>query len=553
MNLSKRISVIEKFLTKKDILYFRDALKKFKNLISKIKDANPEASILDCVEKYNEDVEDLILSTHQVRYGELFKYITVESLLSSRDKNKILKKNNSKINISEFGQTVKFNGNLEHDYFSLIQFYFQGEVLRYELLSEKLKENPNNSRIRKEMNILSEKFENFKSKKMSIYEMTKLESKQIETFECWKKKFKSKLQEQLTSSIIKKLVFLKKIGCLSDYEDSYNKTVDIECLPSCFRITNKNKFDGDLIDYNKLRNYSVADLVAINAFWTNKLVKEVEKWNEVIYVIINSNKFNYFKDGEYFELEDEDIIYYLSEYRGLIPYITKYKHSAQRLESSENKKNEEIVVAKYELKDIFSKDDIAYYGYSELDAMLQSAIFLNDCSQLLYDQKDIAIEEMIGFIINTKEYENAGISLDNDDNKFSNKPKIVVDLKGFNAPITLHIDLESIKRRVKLISGSTIMPMYRGGKDLITNSAQNGKNIVKTNMLFKLNSEQRKAIIARSGIIGARDTNGAYITHIAWMINPKKEMPKLINESKKLINLENKEIMELNEDNTKIK
>ena len=403
------------------------------------------------------------------------------------------------------------------------------------------------------MNILSEKFENFKSKKMSIYEMTKLESKQIETFECWKKKFKSKLQEQLTSSIIKKLVFLKKIGCLSDYEDSYNKTVDIECLPSCFRITNKNKFDGDLIDYNKLRNYSVADLVAINAFWTNKLVKEVEKWNEVIYVIINSNKFNYFKDGEYFELEDEDIIYYLSEYRGLIPYITKYKHSAQRLESSENKKNEEIVVAKYELKDIFSKDDIAYYGYSELDAMLQSAIFLNDRSQLLYDQKDIAIEEMIGFIINTKEYENAGISLDNDDNKFSNKPKIVVDLKGFNAPITLHIDLESIKRRVKLISGSTIMPMYRGGKDLITNSAQNGKNIVKTNMLFKLNSEQRKAIIARSGIIGARDTNGAYITHIAWMINPKKEMPKLINESKKLINLENKEIMELNEDNTKIK
>ena len=121
-----------------------------KDLIIKMREKFPDILLMVGNAVTAELVEDLILSTHQVRYGELFKYITVESLLSSRDKNKILKKNNSKINISELGQTVKFNGNLEHDYFSLIQFYFQGEVLRYELLSEKLKENPNNSRIRKE-------------------------------------------------------------------------------------------------------------------------------------------------------------------------------------------------------------------------------------------------------------------------------------------------------------------------------------------------------------------------------------------------------------------
>lgn len=55
------------------------------------------------------------------------------------------------------------------------------------------------------------------------------------------------------------------------------------------------------------------------------------------------------------------------------------------------------------------------------------------------------MEEMIGFILNTKEYGNAGISLESDDNKSTNKPMIVVDLKGFNAPIMLHIDMDSVK------------------------------------------------------------------------------------------------------------
>lgn len=72
-------------------------------------------------------------------------------------------------------------------------------------------------------------------------------------------------------------------------------------------------------------------------------------------MIINSNNFSSFKDGVNFDLADEDIIYYLSEYRGLTPYITAYKHSDKMLEDAQNfdNKNDELVFAKFDIKKSF--------------------------------------------------------------------------------------------------------------------------------------------------------------------------------------------------------
>ena len=169
-------------------------------------------------------------------------------------------------------------------------------------------------------------------------------------------------------------------------------------------------------------------------------------------------------------------------------------------------------------------------------------LLLNNRSQLLYDQKDIAIQEMISFIVNTNEYRNAGISFESDEKENTNKPLIVIDLKGFNAPLMLHMIKGSLTKNVKNVSGKDTFPVYRGGKDIIINSTQEGKYSAKTNVLFKLNSQQRKDISARAGLVGPRDTNARYVTHISWMLNPKKDMPELIREPKKVISLGTGEI-----------
>ena len=107
------------------------------------------------------------------------------------------------------------------------------------------------------------------------------------------------------------------------------------------------------MDKDKLKNYSISELVALNAFWTNRLVKEVERRNEVIYVLQNSNNFMDFSEGKEFELIDEDIMYYLAEYRAIVPYITKFKNDKRNSGKAKSvDKNSNLATVVFDIKEI---------------------------------------------------------------------------------------------------------------------------------------------------------------------------------------------------------
>lgn len=361
-----------------------------------------------------------------------------------------------------------------------------------------------------------------------------------------RKKERVNLSEELSNNIWLKIDFLRKIGALKNYEDDYNRTLEKLSMPSSFRIKDRKKFEEELLDKNKLKGYSISELIALNSFWTNRLVKEVERRNEVIYVLENTNNFYAFSEGKEFELIDEDIMYFLAEYRAIVPFITRFKLDGRNKNKEKTfDEHSNIAVIEFDTRKIFSRDDIEYYGFRELDSMAYNVLLLNNRSQLLYDQKDIAIGEMVSLMVNEKGYNNAGISLEEEGTGYKDKSLIAIDLKGFNAPLMLHIDKDVLVRRLKKVTGKTEIPVYRGGKDFVIESAQNGRETAKTNVLFKLNSTQRKDIAARAGVVGARDTNGRYVTHISWMLNPKKVMPKLISEPKRVLDLETGKIEEI--------
>ena len=396
--------------------------------------------------------------------------------------------------------------------------------------------------------------EKIKNGTLTAYDISRIQREQKDFFDKLRKKEKVNLLEDLSNNIWLKIDFLRKIGALKNYEDDYNRTLEKLSMPISFRINDRKTFEEALLDKNKLKGYSLSELIALNAFWTNRLVKEVERRNEVIYVLENTNTYSEFSKGKEIELIDEDIIYYLAEYRAIVHYITRFKIDA-RNENKEKTVDEHTNLAAivFDISKIFSKEDIEYYGFSDLDKMSYNVLLLNNRSQLLYDQKDIAIGEMISIMVNTKAYPNAGVSLDDDKKKYPNKSLISIDLKGFNAPLMLHIDKGVLARRLQKVTGKTNIPVYRGGKDFVIESAQNGRETAKTNVLFKLNSSQRKDIIVRSGVVGARDTNGRYVTHISWMLNPKKNMPKLISEPRRILDLTTGKIEELEEDSERKK
>lgn len=548
MSLSRRIRLMTKSLTDRDVYFFRKDLKSFQELISRMREASPKASILDCIQGYNNALEELILKTNTIRSSQIYRYIAIESLLNSRDYNSIVNKMNSKENTS--GKDIEFTGNLQNDYQSLVKTFFYSEyILRYKELKDYLKRYPNDRRIQEEFKEIEDHTNKIVAGKLSAYDYNKIQRKEKAYFQELRKMIKVDLTQILANNIYLKIDFLRQIGALNNYENEYNHTLEKLSMPSSFRIKDRKTFEQELMDKNKLKNYSVSELVALNAFWTNRLVKEVERRNEVIYVLQNSNNFTDFSEGREFELIDEDIMYYLAEYRAIVPYITKFKNDKKN--SGETKLvdgNSNLATVVFDIEEIFEQEDIDYYGFNDLDAMSYNVLLLNNRSQILYDQKDIAIQEMISFIVNTNEYRNAGISFESDEMENTNKPLIVIDLKGFNAPLMLHMIKGSLTRSVKNVSGKDGFPVYRGGKDLIVESSQRGRYTAKTNLLFKLNSEQRKDISARAGLVGPRDTNAKYVTHISWMLNPKKDMPELIREPKKVINLETGEITDMEEE-----
>lgn len=548
MSLSRRIRLMTKSLTDRDVYFFRKDLKSFQELISRMREASPKASILDCIQGYNNALEELILKTNTIRSSQIYRYIAIESLLNSRDYNSIVNKMNSKENTS--GKDIEFTGNLQNDYQSLVKTFFYSEyILRYKELKKYLKMYPNDRRIQEELKEIEEHTNKIIAGKLSVYDYNKIQKKEKAYFQELRKMIKVDLTQILANNIYLKIDFLRQIGALNNYENEYNHTLEKLSMPSSFRIKDRKTFEQELMDKNKLKNYSVSELVALNAFWTNRLVKEVERRNEVIYVLQNSNNFTDFSEGREFELIDEDIMYYLAEYRAIVPYITKFKNDKKN--SGETKlvdRNSNLATVVFDIEEIFEQEDIDYYGFNDLDAMSYNVLLLNNRSQILYDQKDIAIQEMISFIVNTNEYRNAGISFESDEMENTNKPLIVIDLKGFNAPLMLHMIKGSLTKNVKNVSGKDVFPVYRGGKDFIVESSQRGRYTAKTNLLFKLNSEQRKDISARAGLVGPRDTNAKYVTHISWMLNPKKDMPELIREPKKVINLETGEITDMEEE-----
>ena len=122
MKLSKRIRIISKNITARDIYFFRKDLNSFKDLISKMRQANPNASITDCIEAYNNELEELILKTNVLRPGEIYRYIAANALLNSKNCNSIMHEINK--NINTLDANLSFNGNLYHDYISLIKTYY---------------------------------------------------------------------------------------------------------------------------------------------------------------------------------------------------------------------------------------------------------------------------------------------------------------------------------------------------------------------------------------------------------------------------------------------
>ena len=177
MRLSKRIRLIEKSLKSRDIYFFRKDLKSFQELISKMQEANPRASILDCIQGYNDALKELILKTNTIRSAQIYRYIALESLLNSREYNTIVSKLNAKYDSDS--KDIEFTGNLEKDYQALVKTFFYSEyILKHKDLKEYLKSAPNDKKLQAEIKEIEDQMNKILNGKLTVYDYNKIQNKE---------------------------------------------------------------------------------------------------------------------------------------------------------------------------------------------------------------------------------------------------------------------------------------------------------------------------------------------------------------------------------------
>lgn len=544
MGLKNRIKSKSKKYSERNIKEFYNDLEKIRDFIDAIRSNHKSVSNESCINIFNNIVFKMLEKSYDIKEADYFRFIALENLLNSKDYDKqVLEAQSGNFFTSK--KDSEYNGNFKHDIKELLHEYYD---IAYDYKISRLRQecinNSSNLNLQKELKELIDEYEKIKNGSLQIYEENKVRGKQRKFLELYYKKARSTLKESLTKSISLNLSFLENLGYLEDYIKSYNHLTVKTSTSPVLAIKDVDSFIEQMANKKNYENMSIQELMALNVFWINRLSKVVENFNSVVYVLKKTGNLDKFNNGQELDLEEGVIKEKLAEYNTISSYITQYKLGKRdNRDEIREVKNSNFSYVPLKPKEIFSESDFKEYGFDELANLLIDVAKTNNLGQLLYDQKDILIESLIVGLLNRKSYQNAGFMQERKSN--NSKVLIGIDLKGYNAPITLHYHKDSLKKLVKKVTGNSKMPMYRGSSDIIIPSSQYGDWFASTIMLFPLSKEQRKSIIEKANKIDKRFDNNAYVKHIAWMINPKKDMPEDIREPHGEIDLDSGEIIKL--------
>ena len=546
MSLKKRIISRAANIDERDLNRFHHSLLKLDDIVTRFKEKNQNMSILECVDTLYYNLFGVVDKSQSVDKIDFFRYICLDNMLKSKNLDHILK-DAIKREIYKDPKSEIFNGNQAHDIDHILieyfNFYYKYRLLR---LEKQLEIEPDNEKLRRRINEIKQEKEKLIDGSFSVYEENKFIENQKVILEKLYKKCRLELETGLRKGVSLKILLLDKMKCFEGYVAQYNKMLERMSLSSILRVDDSNELLEKLVDEKFLSGLSVSELVALNAFWTNRLAKEVENLGEAVYILRKTGKLEDLTGDTENLLSELEIRSGLAEYRTIAPYITEYKLDRRKdMKNVHRLEDDRFLKVDVEVEDLFTQEEIDEFGKDKLKTIIEMMLPINNYTQLLYDQKDIFLEDMIVNLLVSNNYQNAGLIID-EINKSHSKSLIGVDLKGFNAPILLHYHKNRLEEIVSEVKGNKDMPIYRGARDFKNSVFDGSEEVISTNLLFPISKEQKMKLAKRAQVISNTDDNNRYVKHILWMYKPKKEMPQDIYEEESVIDLETGQIAKLN-------
>lgn len=398
-------------------------------------------------------VANVVFSQNVIDRNEIFSVIALEKILKSKEFNSIIASIESKKIYMEIGER-EFNGNFENDISKLlIQFYKYVYVSRIQEL-KKLSKVSKNPKIEKQVLDLEQFIERMRLGKLTFSEIKKIREEQKQFFYNAYKKRCQRVKNNLIEEICINLDFLQEMGWMEAYARDYNENLKKIYLGSILKVDDL----GQTIERIKkdLESLDIANLVAIDAFWTNRVAKEVSKISSIFYVLNKSGRLLDFLEDKEVRVPEETIKIAMAQYEAIRDKITKYKMLKKKENTTDNSNYKAIEI---DLQEFWEEDNLDKEEEIGFTKELNEIAVLSQYEELIYDKKDILGEIILAYILNTKQYLNAGFIEDKESG--NNRVLLGIDLKQYSAPIMIHFYKQHVLDFFKSIRHKPTIPLYK--------------------------------------------------------------------------------------------
>lgn len=320
--------------------------------------------------------------------------------------------------------------------------------------------------------------------------------------------------------------FLIKYNKLNQYVEMQNKDYEKMQMPG-MKYTEEEAhkiFTDEYID--KLEPLQLAIL---NAFWQNRFTKEAIKFGEDLFIF---DTLNLWENYENTELDEEKLKIVLQKENICDRAFYKIKDNI-----GETVKEKTFSYGLINLSNIPEQFKNEYKEYFDKQLPESKNIMENDVvfgqnkrniENVIYKTKASMIQELLLDIEHNKNITNWGYvpEIHNGKNSIQNDKKhilISIDYPGFNMPLRLHTEKETIEEFLEIRKNSTIIPIYEGNQDFKYRG-----EMLSTKLFMPLTEQGESEIIKQNKSINATDTRYGYVKHLGNLVTKKVKAIKKI-------------------------
>lgn len=524
------------------------------NLIRKYFSEHEGATVDDCIEYLLELFSNINLKVMRLPSikSDLIRYLTAERLLDKDSQRKeayerVIKKEKEGMELSE-GEVIQYTGNrIEAEDLLITQCLIGLRASQKE--NEAMRDTIVNysKRTPKERRQITATFDKASKENLAIL-VDLFADSEFEQFTRFLKSyipiFRNTIRDSSISFLHSMMELLRKFGTIEEYEDQQKRILGQLGLDGLTEIFGEHPVDDELFTIEELKKVDLYRILMLNAFWVNRLSKEIENFNTSFFIINSLGLWDKIleatpnpKTGEIsIDVPEEDLakiyrkVYFL---RGLTDQIylnedeLPYRYVIEDVPSEGDPNNGGIKVKpkKYKSIDINMLDKILRRDYSEQYEEYFEKLIPERTHDLLLDFEDYRIMDnakknayllkdnmMIAVLatLTTKNpTRNWGVVEGSTTGKFL---VLAGDLQRLNLPVRLHIEKNMVRDFLQAYTGDTKIPIYDGNEDFRVFGRQ-----ISTQYLIPVGQDKAEKVKELSKAFNEGADKRNFLEHVAFI------------------------------------